>query len=45
VLATPTAALVALDVEHVELADQVAEYDRAVSGHQCPPLRRRYRVM
>jgi hypothetical protein len=24
------AAVVALDVEHIELADQIAEYDRAV---------------
>jgi hypothetical protein len=29
-LERPTTALVALDVEHVELADQVAEDDRAV---------------
>jgi hypothetical protein len=31
VIPTPTAALFALDVEHVELAHDVAEYDRAVS--------------
>jgi hypothetical protein len=33
VIPTPTAALVALDVEHVELADQVAEYDCAFTWH------------
>jgi hypothetical protein len=33
VIRTPTAALVALDVEHIELADQVAEEDRAVARH------------
>jgi hypothetical protein len=33
----PPAALVALDVEHVELAGDVAEYDRAVAGHHNHP--------
>ena len=33
VISTPTALLVAFDVEHVELTDQVAEDDRAVARH------------
>jgi hypothetical protein len=32
-IATASAALVALDAQHVELAYNVAENDRAVSGH------------
>ena len=32
-IAPASAALVALDAQHVELADNVAEDDRAVSGH------------
>jgi hypothetical protein len=35
ILAAP-AALVALDVEHVEVTDDVAEYDRPVARHQPP---------
>jgi hypothetical protein len=31
----PASALGAVDPEHVELADQVAEEDRAVAGHGC----------
>jgi hypothetical protein len=30
VVSAPPAPLAALDVEHVELADQIAEYERAV---------------
>jgi hypothetical protein len=37
VIAPPTAALVALDIEHVELADQVAEYDRAFATITATP--------
>src|SRR5215471_2481705 len=42
-ISTPTAALAALDVEHVELADQVAEDDRAVAGHYNHPSTRNAR--
>ena len=36
-IAPASAALVALDGKDVELADDVAEYDRAVSGHHRAP--------
>ena len=43
VIPTPPAALFALDVEHVELADHVAKDHRAVAGHNNPPLNRNAR--
>jgi len=43
VIATPTVALIALDVEHVELADQVAEDDRAITRHHSHPSTRNAR--
>ena len=42
---TPTTALVGLDVEHVELADQVAEYDRAAVEHHSHPSTRNARSL
>jgi hypothetical protein len=39
----PTVALIALDVEHVELADQVAENDRAITRHHSHPSTRNAR--
>jgi hypothetical protein len=43
VIPTPSAALFALDVERVELADHVAKDHRAVAGHNNPPLNRNAR--
>src|SRR6516162_3557618 len=37
---TFAAALVALDAQHVELADNVTEDDRAIAGHQSPTFPR-----
>ena len=36
-IATGAIALGAVDIKHIELADEVAEYDCAVVGHHTSP--------
>jgi hypothetical protein len=45
---TSTAAFAAVDVQHIESADQITEYDRAVAGHslfRCPASHSFFEVM